>query len=801
MAVRIALRTLLRSRWHAVATVGTIALTISLSSTVFAVVDGVLFKPLPYPDSDRLYFVKGLDGKNRTGFLSAIDLKYLAEADTRLGVSPIQTRSFAANPDLPERSVSTGQVGAEFFDVLGMRPMMGGFLPEHFRAQPPGSPRPAILTYQAWKRWMPDEPSPGGRTLDFPGARLAVLGVLPEDFVSIFGGISEVVAVVPLVMTSAASSDRWSRDIPSVLVRVPPDVDPADAEARFNAVMSSRAGEYPVKADAGNPFIGVRMTRVTDELAVNQRRSFTVAFLGAILLVVLGAIHVPALMVARAGDRAREFGVRSALGAPRAALVRLWLLESFLVAMIGGAVGFALAQPIVRTAAAMIPWHIQLPTPVEVDRRVAVFAALAAIVPLLLTAILPAITASRRAVVTSLAAGTRIVSSRRSWGRGTLLLAESAIGMTLVLVGSLILAGYLLLRSEDVGFDPEHLAVVELARVRGEPRATWDAQEQSAFDRVRQVPGVRDVAIIGVPFLGRLQQIFHTTFALPGQDVPASRGVANEVAELPVSGAFFEIAGLRLIAGRFPTRQEIDGAQPVAVLNEQAARIYFQNEPPIGRVLHDGKHVVTVVGMVELAQFTSQWRQEFAQIYLPIRLKPQPQRRILLVQTVGRPDRVAAEIGAVIKRDLPGALIARAESLDQTLVRGEPVARFDAALFGLAGAAALLLVLVGVSGLVATNVGSRVREMGIRTALGAKPAQLIRLVIATQLRPVVIGLAIGLVASWWTSKLVRAYRYDSHDMRVWAAATAILLCAAIIAAWLPARRASRVDPTIALRAE
>jgi ABC-type antimicrobial peptide transport system permease subunit len=208
-----------------------------------------------------------------------------------------------------------------------------------------------------------------------------------------------------------------------------------------------------------------------------------------------------------------------------------------------------------------------------------------------------------------------------------------------------------------------------------------------------------------------------------------------------------------------------------------------------------------LVGVVELAQFTSQWRHEFGQIHFPIRLKAQPQRRILLIQTDGRPERVAADIRAALKRDLPGALIVRSESLDERLVRGEPGLRFDAALFGLAGGTALLLVIVGVAGLVATNVTSRVREMGIRTALGARPGQLVRLVVIRQLRPVAGGLAIGLVASWWTSKLVQAYRYDSHDLRVWVAATAVVLCAAIVAAWIPARRASRVDPTIALRAE
>lgn len=804
MEIRIALRTLLRSRWHAVATIGTIALTISLSSTVFAVVDGVLFKPLPYPESDQLYFVRGLDGKKETGRLSTIDLKYLAEGDPRFGICPIGTSSLAANPDQPERSLSAGQVGANFFEVLGMRPLMGGFMPEHFLASPPDVPTPAILTYRAWKQWLPNEPRPVGRTLNLPGARLAVVGVLPEDFVSMFGGISEIVAIVPFVPLASSAADRWSRNISSALIRLPQNVDRGGAQARLDAVMASRSGDYPVKpgANARSPFVGVRMTSVAEDLVPTARqRNFAVAFFGAMLLVVLGAINVTALTVARAGDRARELAVRAALGAPRAALVRLWLVESTLVAVIGGAVGLALSQPLVQVAAAMIPWHIQLPKPVELDWRVAMFGLVAAILPLLLTAIVPALTASRRPVATSLAAGSRIASARRSLGRGTLLLAESAIGMTLVLVGTLILGGYLLLRSEDVGFDPERLAIVEIARVRGETAAQWDPRESAAFDRVRQVPGVRDVAMIGVPFLGRLQQIYHSTFAVPGGPKPETFEFGNRVAEIPVSGAFFEIAGLRLIAGRFPSRREIDEGQPLAVLNEKAARAYFQEAPPIGRVLDDGKQVVTVIGIVELAQFTSQWRQDFPQIYFPIRLKGQPPRRILLVQTDGRPERVAADIRATLKRDFPGALIARAESLDETLIRGEPGARFDAALFGLAGGAALLLVIVGVAGLVATNVTSRVREMGIRTALGARPAQLIRLVVATQLRPVAIGLAIGLVASWWTSKLVQAYRYDSHDLRVWIAATAIIFCAAIVAAWIPARRASRVDPTVALRAE
>jgi hypothetical protein len=277
--------------------------------------------------------------------------------------------------------------------------------------------------------------------------------------------------------------------------------------------------------------------------------------------------------------------------------------------------------------------------------------------------------------------------------------------------------------------------------------------------------------------------------------------MSTRVYEVPVSGAFFEIAGLHLVDGRYPTRAEIDRGDPVAALNAHAARAFFADRPPVGQTLDDGKQTVAVVGVVELAQIASQFRQEFGQIYFPIRLKSAPARRIFLVQTEGRPQPVALAIGAALKRDIPGALVIRAESMDQALARGEPARRFDAALFGLAGGAALVLVTVGVAGLVATNVARRVRELGIRTALGARPLQLIRLVVAAQLRPVIVGVAIGLVSSWWTSKLVHAYRYDAHDPRVWTAATAIVLTAAIIAAWIPARRASRVDPTIALRAE
>jgi hypothetical protein len=328
-----------------------------------------------------------------------------------------------------------------------------------------------------------------------------------------------------------------------------------------------------------------------------------------------------------------------------------------------------------------------------------------------------------------------------------------------------------------------------------------DAREALAFDRIRQVPGVHDVAIIGVQFHGRLQQISSTQFRAPGPAATQTGSMSSSVYELPVSGRFFEIAGLRLIAGRYPSRTELDEGRPVAVVNDLAARAFFGGEPPLGRELFDGKQTVTIVGVVEHALFASQWRYEFAQLYYSIRLKTQPTHRIFLVQTVGNPDPVAGAIGVALKRDLPGAIVARSESMNDALVQGEPVMRFQATLYGAAGGAALLIVSIGIGGLVATMVASRIREIGIRAALGARPAQLVRLVVATQLRPVLIGLAIGLVASWWTSKLVRAYRYDSHDVRVWVAAAAIILCAAMVAAWIPARRASRVDPTIALRAE
>ena len=798
MALRIALRTLLRSRWHAVATVGTIALTISLSSTVFAVVDGVLFRPLPFPNGDRLFFVDGVDAKGRSGRLSAIDVRYLTDADSRLAVCPIGGTTLAQNPDRPFVSVSAGAVGPNFFDVLGIQPLMGGFVPEHFAALVPGAPRPAILTYQAWRRWLSDRPNPIGAVLELPGARLAVVGVLPKSFISIFGGISEVIALVPLVTSPAAAADRWTRGITSALVRVPPEVSVAQVSGQLDAVFAGHQGDYPIGKDSSVPHVKTRMRAVSQAIGDVERSTFRIAFLGTMLLVVMGALNVTALTVARSGDRIREFGLRAALGASRSAIVSLWLTEAAVVAVLGAAAGLALAPLLVQTAIALVPWSRQIPGVISLDWRVAGFACFAAVVPLLLTAAIPAIRVSRHATAGTLRQDSRVLTGSRSWSRGVLLVAESAIGMTLVIVSSLMWGGYLLLRSEHVGFDVDKLAIVELARVRGETSDVWTPREALAFERIRQVPGVSDVATIGAPFLARLQQIRSTDFARAGS---TDRSSSSRVYELPVSGAFFEVAGLELVAGRFPTRAEIDRGEPLAVINAPASGWLFGNDPPIGQVLDDGKQTLTVVGVVELAQFTSQIRQQFGQIYVPINIKAAPDRRTLLVRTDASPQRVAEEIGKALRRDIPGVLVVRSESMNTALQEGEPVMRFDALLFGVAGAAALVLVSVGVAGLVATNVARRVRELGIRTTLGAKPVQLIRMVVSTQLRPVMVGLAIGLLASWWTSKLVRAYRYDSHDPRVWSAAVLIVLAAAVVAAWIPARRASRVDPTVALRAE
>lgn len=796
MSFRLAFRTLRRSPWYAATVIGTIALSISLAATVFAVVDGVLFKPLPYEAAERLFHVQGSAGAGEgTASLAPADVRYLNEADSRVRVTGYGGAAALTHPSRPDLRIWSATIDERFFDVLGRHPLVGGFSSDHYRQPVPAeAARPAIVSYGFWQQWLGGEVSAVGRTVDMVGTGLTIVGVLPRDFVfpNAFGRVRPDV-LFPLTPSPATSQDRWSRSLNAV-ARLDAAIGVDEARSRLSAALAARVAEYPPRQVRPGPYVGVSMQPLDVYLGSNERPLFRLAFAGAALLVILGAVNVAGLFAARGRDRQRELTIRLALGAGRAELGKLMMIEALLVALFGSIIGLLLAQALLTITLALLPESLLLLKSPQIDWRVVVFAIVTAIVVVCAFALAPAITVARNAISQRLSGATTSTPRVRSSSRSALLALESAIGICLVVAGSLALTSFIVLRGEDAGFEPEGLAILEVRTPNAVTPVDVQATHARVFDRLRSAPGIAAVATVGVPLLENM--FGGSQFASPAG---ANRFFANDI---PVAGSFFEVAGLRVLDGRVLTGTEIEAGRPFAVVSEATAREYWPQGRAVGQTLTSNERSVTVVGVVEEARFGAQDETRMGEIYLPASLS-RSTWRVYLVRTAGDPESVVRQAALVIQTDVPGVLVRRAESFDGALLKSVRVPHFRTVLFGASAAAGLFLLAVGIAGLVATGVARRVREIGIRSALGAQRGQLVKMVILDHLRPALGGVAFGLLASWWTTRLLSAYLYeiDAHDPVVWIASALGLLLVAVVAAWIPARRASAVDAMIVLKAE
>jgi predicted permease len=798
MSVRLAVRTLRRSPAYVATVVCTIALTITLAATTFAIVDGVLFEPLPYRDADRVFQVRGSDGR-ATAILSPLDVTYLAEADPRMSLSGISTTAALRHPDRPDVRIWSVSVDRSFFEVLGQPPLAGGFTDDHYvSGGVEDAVRPAIVSHAFWQQWLAADPAAIGRIVDMVGSRVLVAGILPQDFV-FPSSFSRTRPDLLFPATSGVSADRWSRSL-DVIARLPGGVTVAQAKQRLDAVLAARAHEYKPRRIVPGPYVAVEMRSIAEVVGRAERPLFRVAFGGAMLLILLGAINITGLVAARTRNRRSELSTRSALGANRHHLIAILLGEAAVIALAGGLTGIVAARPMLGLALALMPDTMPLARPAEIDWRVVAFALAAALLPVVAFALWPSISATRRAFAIRQHDTPTSTPRLSVWARGALLAVESAISTLLVVGGSLVLVSFVALEKEETGFETEALAVFDVqSSARLQTPEERDAFGQRVLDRMKGVPGVRDVAAIGAPVLERA--FAGSRFKIPAG---AGRGTMAMASDTPVSGSFFEIAGLRVLDGRVLTRQEIESGAHLAVVSDATARAYWPGARAVGQILEsESSGTLTVVGVVAEAPFGSQADGgRYGEIYLPSPLGPQ-RFMTYLVRGRGDLERLTGDVAMAVRTDIPGAVVQRAESLDDALAKSIRLERFRTVLFSTTGAAALVLLAVGMGGLVAAGVTQRVREIGIRSALGASQSQIVKAIVIEYLRPSIAGACLGLLAAWWSVRVVAAFLYtvDPHEPSIWIGATGALLIVPTVAAWLPARRAAGVDPLVVLRAE
>jgi predicted permease len=797
--IRQAVRSLGRARWYSATVIGVIALSMALATATFSIVDGVLFKPLPFPNADELYVAGGswLKQPSQRVALSAKDVRDWRTAHPDLGIALTTFGGGAGGGrtgDFMSRSLGAVAVSESFFDVVGVRPMLGGFQPEDFL--PTEAPGAVLVTDAVWRVDLGGRPDVIGQPLTVGTRVRRVAGVLPRDFV-FPGERSQPDLIYPLVLTGKDYESRARRSF-AAIVRVPGAIGIAAAQARLDATTQSVMSDFPADSRLANgAFDHVHLAPAAALLTTRTRPTFLILFATSAVLVLLAALNLAGLAAARAEDRWREVTLRRALGAGAWSLVRRQFVEILVLATAGAALGVALTPVFSAATLRLLPTDLVLLKAPSIDWRVLTFAALTTVLVAVGVSIWPAIVSTRQRLAGAADQTARTTGRTGRVGRRLLVGAQVAVGLVLTIAGTLVVGSLVLLWSEDPGYSAADKLVVEAGFGGGTP--VIRTQISAVVDTLHRVPGIRRVAAFDGPFLQS------STRADVNWRVP--KGALRGCLAGPksgVSGAFFDVMGLPAIAGRLPAPSELDGGHPVAAVSVTAAKhCWPDGSSPIGRTLEFASTAFTVVGVVPDVRYESfDIESRRGEVYVSNQLMP-PFTTVFAVQTVGAPSSRIAGVIDTLRQAGVLTSVYRVATMTEALADTIQARRLNAWLFGIFASAALVIVAVGILGLMAMTTARRTREFGIRYALGGRRPAIVGLLLREQIVAVAAGIVAGGVIATWAVEGTKAYlyRFTPADPRLWAIAIATIAVTAMLGALIPAWRASRVDPVTSLRVE
>ncbi|MGC9946567.1 MAG: ABC transporter permease [Bryobacteraceae bacterium] len=792
--LRFALRTLAKSPGFALTAILTLAVGIGASTAIFTTVDAVLLHPLPYPNAAQLVLVT----KNMPKFelfksdSSALDfVDYRDQSRSFSHMAALQTNSVNLTGDAEPVRVFGLRVSTSLFPMLGVQPILGRvFRPEEEQL---GKDRVAILGEGLWKSRFGADPSITGKQIEIDAQKFTVVGVVDP----VLQFMEQAQLYVPLAFTPAQVNPRarGHQNI-DVVARLKPGVTLDQARAEMKLVAARMTRNLP---DWYPPDWNIELDPLAGQVA-GELRTPLLVLLGAVGMVLLiGCVNVANLLLARATARQKEIGLRIALGAGRARIVRQLLTESLLLAAISGAAGLAIGGWVLELfvrfgSPQLLRWQT-----VRINAPAVWFAVAAASLTSLIFGLAPALSASQ------LQPARRSRSSSRL--RSLLVVTEVALSVMLLAGAGLLLRSYARLWQTNPGFVPDHLLT---ARISLPPLQYRDPARIAAFYSellagVQAIPGVVSAgAVDGLPFGGGGHG---GDFQIAGRPWPAS-AAQPDVEKRHATPAYFRTMGIPLKQGRLFTAQDSADAPRVALIDETFAKAFFPNGGAVGQFLIDPYlklkpgEASQIVGIVGAVKDRSLMKNPQPVIYHPAWQAPLPFMN-LAVRTAGDP---LAPVSAIerrvhdLDRNLPVYKIATMEqNLSDSLMRR----RFSMLLLAALAGFALCLAAVGVYSVIAYSVGRRTREIGIRMALGAQPGSVHKLILRQGLRPVLAGLAAGLLASLVAMRALASLLYgvSATDPPTFLAVAGVLLAISTLASAIPARRAARVDPMAALRHE
>jgi len=797
----------------------TLSLGIGANTAIFSVVNAVVLKPLPFPNPEQIVLVRDdLTGRQVENVgLSVDELKDLQE---RSGVFEQLSALWPVDANLtgsdrPER-IELLAVSPNYFSLLGASAQLGRVFGPQDQAQ--GFAEGVVISDGLWKRLFASNPNILGRTIYADTDRYTIIGVMPPTFrhpgktlrndVDMWGTAGFTGNPFP------SPPIRGQRMLPGAIGRLKPGLDPKQAQAKIDSFIAQLRSEYPKDYPADQGWT-VRLLPAHEALVGNVQTTLLV-LLGAVGLVLLiGCVNIANLLLARASGRRREMAIRLALGAGRWRLVFQLLTESLLLALIGGAVALLVVSTLMNLIVALLPPEIPRLNEVGINATVLLFVFVISTVTGLLFGLVPALQASKPDLVVNLKDGSQGtgVAARHQRFRSGLVVVEFALSLVLMIAAGLLLKSFGRLLEVNPGFDPHNVLMARIwLPVPNNPELDpyRDPAKRSAFirevlGRVGTLPGVRYAAIgtgFGVPLNGQ-----HITggFTIENQ---ASADNSVPTAQLSaVSANFFSALNTPVLRGRVFADSDDEKGSKVALVDEALAHRYFPNQDPVGlRIKRGGRASdapwLTITGVVGNIKSDSFEQPDQPHLYIPILQAPSYTMAVYL-KTDSDPKTLTKTLRDQIQQVDPNLPLFGERTMEEIVSESLAQRRFALQVVGLFGVLALLLASIGIYGVMAYSVNQRTREIGIRVALGASRRAILGWVLRQGVVLIAIGLTTGLVAAFGLTRLLRSLLFEvaPTDFITYGILAAVLGVVALFACYIPARRATKVDPLVALRYE
>ena len=805
-----ALRMMRKNPGFTVIAILTLALGIGANTAIFSVVHAVLLRPLPYPDGRQLIFLR--QQQNKLGIddiqFSAHEIQDFREQNHSLsGLVEFHGMSFILYGHGDPDRVRTGVVSWNFFDLFGVKPILGRtFQPGD---EGPGAAPVLLLSYEYWKNNFGADPNIAGKTFEMNDKVHTVIGVLPP--VPQYPNENDVYMPTSACPFRSAKKFIENRDarMMEAFGRLKPDVSLAQAGAEMSTIASRLQSAYP-KSYPDNVGYEASATPLQRELTKEARPTLLLLLAAAAFVLLIACANVANLTLSRMARREREMAVRSALGAGRSRLLRQLLTESFLLALIGGLLGLYLAYQSLHLltdfAARLTPRAHEI----QIDTRVLLFTLVAALGTAIVFGTLSALF-SRSNLTVSLKEGSSAAGTgrRQNRVRGTLIVCQVAFSFMLLIGAGLMLRSLLKMQQVEAGIVSQR--VLALRTTLSFSKYTTNEQSllfiTKLLDRLKAEPGVLSVAIsdrypFEPEFVAGGQQGVSFSFEVEGR--PIQPGQAPPVTTFAaVSPDYFQTLKIPLKQGRLFTENDDDQGPIVVLINEAMKRQLWPNEDPVGkRVSNDGgQHWAQIIGVVGDVREFGLDHPPVPEVYAPQKLNPAP--GVVLVRTAAEPTRLAKALTAAIHEIDPQTAVTRIKTVEQARYDSMANPRVTASLLALFAGLALLIATAGIGGIMALNVSQRVREIGIRMALGARSVNILRMVLGQGLTLTLLGIAIGVIGAMALTGLVKSLLFEvlPTDVLTFCGVGLTVLAAAVIANYLPARRAAAIDPNGALRSE